>query len=49
MKRRKRAKTSYICFWVHCLAEDAPKSGKNRFTKFGHLTARHPMERAKIV
>ena len=40
---------SYIWFWVHWFAEDTPKSGKNRFTKFGQLAARHPMQGAKII
>ena len=39
----------YIWFWVHWLADHAPKSVKNRFYKFGRLTVRDPMEGAKII
>ena len=40
---------TYIRFWVHWLAEYAPKSGKHRFTKFGRLNPRDPKEGAKII
>ena len=35
LSNRKAARMSYICFWMHWLAERAPKSAKDQFTKFG--------------
>ena len=40
---------TYTWFWVHWLAEHAPKSLKYRFTKFGQLAGRSPSEGVKIV
>ena len=48
MKRRKREEMSYISFWVHWVAEHAPKSAICQFTKLARLTVRNP-ERAKII
>ena len=45
----KWAEMTYICFWMHWLAEHAPKSGKYRFTKFRPLTKRDPKEGTKII
>ena len=47
-ERRKKAKKSYIWFWVHWLPEHAPTSAKYQFTEYGLPTARDPSERAKI-
>ena len=40
---------TYIWFWVHWLAEHAPKSGICLFTKLVGLTVRNPREGAKII
>ena len=39
----------YIRFWVHWLAEHAPKSVKYQFTKPGVVTSRDTKEGAKII
>ena len=49
MKKRKRAKTSYVWFWVHRLAEHAPRSVQYQFTNLGRLTATDPWKGAKII
>ena len=38
---------TYIWFWVHWLAEHAPKSGICLFSKLAGLTVRNPREGAK--
>ena len=48
-ERRKKAKKSYIWFWVHWLPEHAPTSAKYQFTEYGLPTARDPSERAKFI
>ena len=45
----KWAKITYIWFWVHWLAEHAPKFDQYRFIKFGRLTGRDPKEVAKLI
>ena len=40
---------SYIYFWVHYFAEQAPKPPKYQFTKFGRRTERNPKEGAKLI
>ena len=40
---------SYIGFWVHWLAEHAPKSVICQFIKVAGLTVRNPREGAKII
>ena len=40
---------SYIGFWLHWLAEHAPKSAICQFTKVTGLTVRNPREGAKII
>ena len=48
-KRKKTPKMSEIWFWVHYLAEYAPKSVKDQFTKLSWLTLRHLREEVKII
>ena len=40
---------TYILFWLHWLAEQAPKSVEYEFTKLGRLTARDPKKGAKVI
>ena len=49
IKQRKTAKMTYIWFWVHWLAEHAPKYAQYQFTRFVRLTVRDPKEGAKII
>ena len=41
---RKTTRMLYIRFWVHWLAEHAPKSVKYQFTKPGGVTSKDPKE-----
>ena len=49
MKRRKKAKMSYIWFSMHWLSEHTPKSANYQFAKFAGLTVRNHREGAKII
>ena len=48
-KKKRPAKKPNIRFWVHWLAEDAPKSVKDQFSKLCRLTSGAIMERAKNI
>ena len=48
-KERKTGKMTYIWFWVHSLAQHAPKSPKYPIIKFGQLAARKPTKAAQII
>ena len=45
----KTVRMSYTWFWVHWLAEHAPKSVQQIFSKLGRLTATDPKEGVKII
>ena len=49
MKRRKRAKISFMWFWVFWLWEHAPKSVKHQFNKLGWLTTTDPKKVGKLI
>ena len=49
MKKRKRAKVSFMWFWVFWLVEHAPKSVKHQFNKLGWLTTTDPKKVGKLI
>ena len=49
MKQRKTAKKPKISFWGHWLAEDAPESTQDQFTKLCWLTSGAIRQRVKII
>ena len=49
IKQSKTKTMPYIWFWVHWLAEHAPKFVQYQFNKLGLLTTRDPQEGEKII